>query len=157
MPYSEIGLASGNIKFENSWMEFFEDDWETELKFLKITNIDFTHMKPYFSDGVNNLANNTDPRIPGTKQFPEILTYWNFYHTDELETTKWIFYTYIDNLSFLGGLLDILLLFPSIIMFGYTFRLNEINVFFYQQMIEQQMTAKENTKDKDTNKNQVEE
>ena len=38
----------------------------------------------------------------------------------------------------MGGLLDILLLFPSIMMFGYTFRLNEINVFYHQQMIEGQ-------------------
>ena len=50
--------------------------------------------------------------------------------------TKWIFYTYIDNLSFLGGLLDISLLVPSFQMIGYTFRLNEINVFFYQQIME---------------------
>ena len=91
-------------------------------------------MKPYFKDGMNNYGNNTDP-TKGGKPFAPMLAYWNFYHTDELESTKWIFFTYIDNLSFLGGLLDILLLFPSIMMFGYTFRLNEINVFYHQQMI----------------------
>ena len=89
-------------------------------------------MKPYFTDKLNNRCNNTNPLIPDTKQYPELLTYWNFYHTDELETTKWIFYTYFENLAFFGGVLDIFLLVPSFIMFGYTFRLNEINVFYYQ-------------------------
>ena len=103
--------------------------------------MDFGQLKPYFSDGMNNKANNTNLAIGGTP-YPEMITYCNFFHTDELESTKWIFYTYIDNLSFLGGLLDILLLFPSIFMFGYTFRLNEINVFYHQQMMQDQEKEK---------------
>ena len=49
--------------------------------------------------------------------------------------TSWRFFTYIDNLSFLGGLLDIAILIPSFLMIAYTFRINEINVFFYQQIM----------------------
>jgi len=81
---------------------------------------------------MNNFANNTSPDLEGTTPFPDMLAYWNFFHTDEQESTRWIFFTYIDNLSFLGGLLDILLLVPSILMLGYTFRLNEISVFYHQ-------------------------
>ena len=84
---------------------------------------------------MNNFANNTDATLGGVN-YPELLAYWNLYHVDEAVRTKWIFYTYIDNLSFLGGLLDISLLVPSFLMIGYTFRLNEINVFFYQQIME---------------------
>lgn len=83
---------------------------------------------------MNNFANNTDETQGGVNH-PELLAYWNLYHVDEAVRTKWIFYTYIDNLSFLGGLLDISLLVPSFLMIGYTFRLNEINVFFYQQIM----------------------
>ena len=97
--------------------------------------MDYMQFKPYFTDSTTNGANNTDPNLPGTTQFAEPLTYWNIYHTDEHESTRWIFYTYVDNLSFLGGLLDILLLLPSALMFGYTFRLNEINVFYFQQVM----------------------
>lgn len=83
---------------------------------------------------MNNAGNNTNSSLGGNP-YPEIIAYWNIFHLDELVSTKWIFYTYIDNLSFLGGLLDIILLFPTVIMLGYTFRLNEINVFFHEQLI----------------------
>ena len=92
----------------------------------------YPQMRPYYSDKLNNWASNTRKDVDGNKQYPELLTYWNFYHTDELETTNWIFFTYVENLAFYGGLLDIFLLVPSFLMFGYTFRLNEINVFKYQ-------------------------
>ena len=81
---------------------------------------------------MHNSANNTDPSIPGTRQYAEMINYWNFYQTDEIIQTSWKFFSYVDNLSFLGGLLDILLLIPAGLMIAYTFRINEINVFFYQ-------------------------
>ena len=84
------------------------------------------------TDGMNNKANNTNPSRQGSKPYTEILSYWNLYITDEKISTTWKFYTYIDNLSFLGGLLDITLLIPSFLMLAYTFRINEISVFFYQ-------------------------
>ena len=79
---------------------------------------------------MNNRANNTNPSL-GQKPYPELIQYWNFYHTDEKIQTNWIFYTYLDNLSYLGGLLDIGFLVPWAIMIGYTFRLNEYSVFFF--------------------------
>lgn len=80
---------------------------------------------------INNAATNTID-VNGNKVYSEILVYWNLYLTDEKIQTTWKFYTYIDNLSFLGGLLDIAFLIPSFLMLAYTFRINEINVFFYQ-------------------------
>ena len=53
---------------------------------------------------------------------------------DEFVTTNWLFFTPLDNLSFLGGLLDIGLLVPTVLMFAYTFRLNEIQVFYHEQL-----------------------
>ena len=98
---------------------------------------------------MNNYANNTDP-TKGGKPFPDILSYWNVYITDEKILTNWKFFTYIDNLSFLGGLLDISLLIPSFLMIAYTFRINEINVFFYQQIMtkisKEDLGAKKNLK-----------
>ena len=111
-----------------------DPNWKTEMSFLKITEMDYTQQKPYLSDGMNNAANNTKPSLGGAP-YPEIIQYWNFYQTDEKIQINWIFFTYIDNLSFLGGLLDIGFLIPWIVMVGYTFRLNEINVFFYQQVM----------------------
>ena len=81
IPYYEVGIATANIKFENSWMEFFESDWETQLDFLKVVTMDFGHLKPYGSDAMNNYGNNTN-KEKGGKPFPEMITYWNFYHTD---------------------------------------------------------------------------
>ena len=83
---------------------------------------------------MNNFANNTDPSKNG-EPFTDMVMYWNVYQTDEKILTSWKFYTYIDNLSFLGGLLDIFLLIPSFLMMAYTFRINEINVFFYEQIM----------------------
>lgn len=80
---------------------------------------------------MNNKASNTDPE-KGGKPYPEMMVYWNFFHMDEVITTNWVFFTYLDNLSFLGGLLDISLFFPFFLMLAYTFRLNEINTFFHQ-------------------------
>ena len=96
--------------------------------------MDFAQWKNYGSDLMNNFANNTDPSKNGDP-FPEMIMYWNLYQTDEKILTSWKFFTYIDNLSFLGGLLDISLLIPSFLMIAYTFRINEINVFFYQQIM----------------------
>ena len=76
---------------------------------------------------MNNDAYNTKD----IKKYTEIISYWNFYHIDEYITTNWIFFTPLDNLSFLGGLLDIGLLIPTVLMFAYTFRLNEIKVFYH--------------------------
>ena len=127
-----MGLASSVLKYENSWKEYFDSKWKTNQTFLKLTTIDFGQMKAYNTDGMNNKANNTDPSREGSKPYTEILSYWNLYITDEKISTTWKFYTYIDNLSFLGGLLDITLLIPSLLMLAYTFRINEISVFFYQ-------------------------
>lgn len=81
---------------------------------------------------MNNGANNTDPAKGGTP-YPEIAIYWNFFHMDEIVTTNWVFYTYIDNLSFFGGLLDISLFIPYFFMLAYTYKLNDVNMFFYHQ------------------------
>ena len=84
---------------------------------------------------MHNKASNTKADNPEDEKYAEMIQYWNFYHTDELITINWQFYTAVDNLSFLGGLLDIGFLIPWIIMVGYTFRLNELNVFFFQQVM----------------------
>lgn len=82
---------------------------------------------------MNNNANNTfsGERKPNT----ELLANVNIILDDQFQSTSWKFFTYIDNLSFLGGLLDISLLIPSFLMAAYTFRINEINVFFYHQVM----------------------
>jgi hypothetical protein len=36
-----------------------------------------------------------------------MIMYWNFYQLDELITTKWRFWAYIEELGLLGGLLNI--------------------------------------------------
>lgn len=79
---------------------------------------------------MNNGANNTKPDLGGNP-YPEIAIYWNFYHSDEIITTNWVFFTYVDNLSFFGGLLDISLFMPYFLMLIYTYKLNEVNMFFY--------------------------
>ena len=87
-------------------------------------------MKTYKSDGMNNNGKNVHiDKSKGDSDYPEIISYWNLYHYDELIQTKWIFFTYIDNLSFLGGLLDIALFIPSIFMLAYSFRLGQIQMF----------------------------
>ena len=104
------------------------------MDYLALNWMDFAQIKPYNSDGMHNKAVNTDESKGGTP-YPDVLTYWNFYHTDESIETKWIFYTYIDHISFIGGILDIWLSLPIGLMLIYTFKLNEINVFYYQQKI----------------------
>jgi hypothetical protein len=78
-----------------------------------------------------NFANNTKSSLGGY-EYPEMIMYWNFYQLDELITTKWHFWTYIDNLGLLGGVLNIAIFIPKIIMLIYTFKLNEIMLFFQQ-------------------------
>jgi hypothetical protein len=104
------------------------------IKFLKIREEIHYHAKAYGTDLLNNHANNTFENF-GSLNPPELLFYANIQHNDELISTKWIFFSYIENLSFLGGLMDISLLIPSVIMIGYCFRINEINVFFYHQIM----------------------
>lgn len=94
---------------------------------------------------MNNNANNTSVD-KGGNPYPELMIYWNFFHMDEIVTTNWVFYTYLDNLSFLGGLLDITLFVPFFLMLVYTFRLNEINAFFYQQVIKKWIESENDEK-----------
>ena len=77
-----IGVSSAKVNFENSYMEKMDPNWKKEMKFLKITEMDYTQQKPYNSDGMNNAANNTDSTLGG-KEYPDIIQYWNFYQTDE--------------------------------------------------------------------------
>ena len=55
---------------------------------------------------MNNNAINTNKELGG-KPYTEIMCYWNFIAVDELAVTEWKFHTYIDELSFLGGLLQL--------------------------------------------------
>lgn len=128
--YINMGLSSAEINFENSWMSYWDKNWLNKMSFLKLSTIEFSQYKTYGIDGMNNKANNTDESLGGTN-YPEMFQYYNIHHLDKLDSINWIFYTYIDNLSFLGGLLDIVMLLPSFVMLVYTFRINEINVFFY--------------------------
>ena len=41
MPYNNIGLSSSILKYENSWMEQFDPDWNKNQTFLKMTTVDF--------------------------------------------------------------------------------------------------------------------
>ena len=84
--------------------------------------------------GKNNMENGHDKNLNPVPR-TQMISYWNIYHMDEKVNIVWKFYTPLDNLSFLGGILDILFLIPSAIMVIYTFRLNEINVFFFQQVL----------------------
>ena len=108
------------------------------MKFLKFFGLENNQLKPYKSDGMNNFANNTKAAVGGTP-YTEMIQYWNFYQTDETVQINWIFYSYIDNLSYLGGLLDIILLVPAVVMAIYTFRLNEISVTFYTAQLVQRI------------------
>jgi hypothetical protein len=76
-----------------------------------------------------NKANNTKTSLGG-HEYPEMIMYWNFYQNDELITTKWHFYSFMENLSFLGGVLAFAIRVPSIIMLIFTFKLDEIMTFF---------------------------
>jgi hypothetical protein len=80
---------------------------------------------------MNNYANNTMVELGG-KPYPELVIYWNFFQVDETVITNWVFFTYFDNVSFLGGFAVIILKVPIFVMLLYTFKLSEIDVFFYQ-------------------------
>ena len=120
---------SAKMRFENNFMEYWDPNWKKEIDFIKLAPYEKSQQKPV---GKNNMKNGINKETRGTVEYTEMVSYWNIYHMDELVTTDWVFHTPLDNLSFLGGLLDIGFLIPSIIMLVYTFRLNEINVFFFQ-------------------------
>ena len=129
--WKSIAVSTARITFENSYMERTDKTWKKEMEYLKLAPLEKSQQKPY---GKNNM-NNEDTNTTSTEKYTEIISYWNYYHLDEIQTTNWIFFTPLDNLSFLGGLLDIFLFIPSVLMFAYTFRLNEINVFFFHQVM----------------------
>ena len=150
MTYYNIEFASAELQFENTWKEFFDDKWLKSMSFLKQTNIQYAQAKAHgdrYYDYYTDYSNNTKVSNRGLPH-TELLTYWNMVHTDDRITTTWKFYTFIDNLSFLGGLLDITLLIPSFIMVAYTFRINEINVFYYQQKMKKYFPSLDKDKDK---------
>ena len=65
--YYNVGLASSELKYENSWKQYFDSKWKTSQTFLKLTTIDFGQMKAYNingnTDAMNNNANNTKPSL----------------------------------------------------------------------------------------------
>lgn len=133
---------TARVRFENNFMEYWDPDWKKEIEFIKLAPYEKSQQKPLHK---NNMKDGIDKQKNKVK-YTEMISYWNIYHMDELVTTDWKFHTPLDNLSFLGGLLDIGLFIPSIIMLIYTFRLNEINVFFFQQMLHEE--NKENRKNR---------
>ena len=78
MPYVNIGVAKSVLRYENSWMEYFDANWKQNQTFLKLTTIDFAQWKHYGSDGMHNSANNTNPDLGG-EPYHEMIMYWNFY------------------------------------------------------------------------------
>lgn len=80
--YNNVGLTSSVLKYENSWMEYFDPNWKKNQTFLKQSSIDFAQHKAYNTDGMNNYANNTNPALGG-KPYPELYQYWNFFLTNE--------------------------------------------------------------------------
>ena len=141
MPYYTIGLASAELSFENSWKEYFDPKWRKSLKYLKYIFIDQGYKSNDAVDILNSNANNTRDgmKIPNT----ELLANVNIMLDDQIQSTSWTFFTYIDNLSFLGGLLNTSLFIPSVLTAAYTFRINEINVFFYHQVMSKLHIAKD--------------
>ena len=129
--FKSFGLVSAKVRFENNFMEYWDPNWKKEMDFIKLAPHEKSQQKPIGKNNNKDGVNRDKVKVPYT----EMVAYWNFYHTDELEIIDWKFHTPLDNLSFLGGLLDILFLIPSFIMLIYTFRLNEINVFFFQQYL----------------------
>ena len=61
-------------------------------------------MKPYGSDGMNGFGKNLN------RTLPDMLEYWNFYLSNELQTTTRQKYTVLDNCAFIGGNIDFILL-----------------------------------------------
>lgn len=53
------------------------------MNFISMTDIDNIRFKPPKSDMMNNYANNTNDSVEG-QGYPEVINYFNFYHTDEL-------------------------------------------------------------------------
>ena len=130
-----MGISTATLKFKNDWREYrsksgHDYKWEEEFKYLTLTEMDYTQQKPYKSDGMNNFATNTK-----INPYPDLIEYWNFHLTDEVITVNWTFYTYIDNWSFWGGLLDFYSYAPIFFVALFTFRNNEINVLYYQEIL----------------------
>ena len=61
-------------------------------------------MKPYKSDGMNGFGKNLN------RTMPDMLEYWNFYLTNEMQTTTRQKYTWLDNFAFIGGNIDFMLM-----------------------------------------------
>lgn len=82
LPYTDIGLASGEMNFENDWKVLRDPTWRTKMKFITVSEIGYSRYKPYNADLMNNYANNTKPSEDDQGGYPEIINYFNFYHDD---------------------------------------------------------------------------
>lgn len=52
-------------------MEYRNPEWKKEIDYLIFNELD-SQQKPYFSDGMNNRAINTDPDL-GNKPYPNLI------------------------------------------------------------------------------------
>ena len=73
-------------------------------------------VKPYGSDGMNGFGKN----INGT--LPDMIEYWNFYLTNEMHTTTRQKYTWLDNISFIGGIIEFMLIAVGAFFSVYNFK-----------------------------------
>ena len=79
-----LGVSTAIINFENSWKARTDPNWKKNLTYVKLTNLEYSQMKTYKSDGMNNNGKNLHiNKSKGDSDYPEIISYWNFYHDDE--------------------------------------------------------------------------
>lgn len=64
------------------------------------------------------------------RAMPDMLEYWNFYLSNEYQTTTRQKYTWLDNFAFIGGNIDFVLMAIGVFFSIYNYKNSQISLFY---------------------------
>ena len=97
------------------------------MRFLKYTYTDY-QLKPYGSDGMNGYGKNLN------RSLPDMMEYWNFLLTNDLQTSTRQKYTWLDNFAFIGGNIDFILLGLGAFFSIYNYNVARTKLYYQHHM-----------------------
>ena len=123
--YKDIALAYSKVELEDHWLVNFIPSMAEEITFLKFKNMYGDFYKTFGSD-----ATNINGRNKKERPNPDLILYWNFVMTDEAITTTRQIYSWLDNISFLGGTIDFIIIMMMILFAIYNYKHPNIEIFY---------------------------
>lgn len=126
--YKDLGFTITNIVMEDHWLVSFMPSMVQQIQIL-LYKRQFLHYKPFNSDVMNVAAvNHKDGN-----EYTDMIFYWNFVLLDNMQTTTRIKFTWLDALSFAGGVIEAVVIAMAIFFGIYNYKIELYDCLYHYE------------------------